>query len=90
MISQYLALGVRILFIFLTTAIIIRVVLSWFQVDRHNALFAVIHDIADPILDVFKRVIPPIGMFDISPMVALFALNFLEWLLLSLINLMNF
>jgi YggT family protein len=34
--------------------------------------------LTDPILEPFRRIIPPLGMFDISPIIVLFLLNFLQ------------
>lgn len=61
-------------------AILVRVLLSW--VDRNpyptNAFKRLLFALTDPILLPLQRLIPPLGMFDVSPVVALFALGILE------------
>jgi len=37
-----------------------------------------LHDTVEPYLGIFRRLIPPIGMFDVSPIVALIVLS-LAW-----------
>ena len=57
--------------------IVIRIVLSWVLTGTNKAL-RLLHRLTDPILEPFRRLIPTIGMFDISPIVVLFLLNFLQ------------
>ena len=57
--------------------IVIRIVLSWVLTGTNKAL-RFLHRLTDPILEPFRRLIPPLGMFDISPIVVLFLLNFLQ------------
>lgn len=58
-------------------AIFIRVLLSWFPVDPENPIIRFLNDITEPVLAPFRRVIPRIGMFDLSPLAALLVLQFL-------------
>jgi YggT family protein len=63
-----------------TFAIIIRIVLSWIAPNTYNPATALIANMTDPILRPLRRYIPPIGGFDVSPIVAiiiLFALSIL-------------
>jgi YggT family protein len=55
--------------------IILQVVFSWVGFFGHR-LSRLVSRIANPILDPFRRMIPPIGgMFDISPIIAIIFLN---------------
>lgn len=59
-------------------AILVRVVLSWLSPGQQNPAIAIINTITEPVLRPFRRIIPAMGGFDISPMLAmigLFALN---------------
>jgi YggT family protein len=52
----------------------VRMILSWFPYNPSsplNPVRSVIFTITEPVLAPFRRVIPPIGMFDISFLVAL-------------------
>ena len=61
----------------LSAAIFIRVLLSWFPIDPRNPLVTLLYDITEPILQPLRRVIPRMGMFDLSPLVALLLIQFL-------------
>jgi YggT family protein len=59
-------------------AIIIRVVLSWVSQGGYNPATAIIASLTEPVLRPFRRLIPPIGGLDISPifaMILLFAVS---------------
>ncbi len=89
MIGLILIRTVDILFTLLTWAIIIRVLLSWIPgIPWHHPLVRALISITDPILEPARRVIPPIGMLDISPIVVLIVLEILrEFLIRFLANL---
>jgi YggT family protein len=54
--------------------IFIRAVLSWFAVSRSNPIVAFFEYSTEPILAPLRRVVPRIGMIDITPMVAIIIL----------------
>ncbi|PGS53670.1 YggT family protein [Bacillus sp. AFS041924] len=56
--------------------IIIHIILSWFPQIRQSGFGRIIGSISEPYLEPFRRIVPSIGMFDFSPIVALFALEF--------------
>jgi YggT family protein len=60
-----------------TLLIVIRIVFSWVM-SHGNPVLRVLMRLTDPILEPFRRIIPPLGMFDISPIIVLFLLNFLQ------------
>ena len=55
----------------LTAAIFVRALLSWFPIDPRNPLVTLLYDVTEPILDPLRRVIPRLGMIDITPFVAI-------------------
>ena len=62
------------LFIF---SIIILVIISWiapFVQGQNNPLVSILRSITDPLLRPARKYIPPIGVFDLSPLVVLIAL----------------
>lgn len=67
---------------FLAFAILARALLSWFPIDRNGPIFQFLNAVTDPILEPLRKVIPPIGMIDITPMVAMFLLFFVASALL--------
>jgi len=65
--------------------LLIRVLLTWFpSIDWSNGILSALCSITDPYLNIFRGVIPPIGGFDISSLLAFLLLNFLEGRLYSL------
>jgi len=79
-----------IVFEVLWWAILIRVLLSWLpmagvQIDRYNPVINILYTITDPILEPLRRY-TTVGMIDLSPLVALIGLRFLEQILVSLLR----
>ena len=59
--------------------------LSWIpNLDRGNPLVQLLRQITDPVLEPARRIIPPIGGLDISPIVVLLLLRLLEQVLVRL------
>ena len=50
--------------------------MSWFPNARESAIGQFLARICEPYLEPFRKIIPPIGMMDISPIVAFLVLNF--------------
>lgn len=69
---------VHLLFQVLTWAIILRALLSWFNLPPTHPLIVLLYDVTEPILAPLRRVIPRIGMIDISPVVAIVLMNVLS------------
>ncbi|MEO1208185.1 MAG: YggT family protein [Cyanobacteria bacterium J06638_20] len=75
--AQSLAAFLQIYFVL----IIIRVLLSWFPtIDWYNQPFNALSQLVDPYLNLFRRIIPPIGGLDLSPILAIFALQLVSQL----------
>ncbi len=55
-------------------AIFIRIILSWIAQGGYNPATAIITTLTEPVLRPFRRVIPPMGGFDISPIFAIILL----------------
>jgi YggT family protein len=62
----------------LSIAILIRVLLTWFPVDPSNPIIRILYDVTEPILAPLRRVIPRIGMFDLSPIAAMLLIQFIS------------
>ncbi len=72
---------IRILAEVLTTAIFIRVILSWFSPGPTNMLTRLLYQVTEPVLAPLRRIIPRVGMLDFSPMVAIILLQLIAKLL---------
>jgi len=58
--------------------LIVRVLMSWVSPDPFNPIVQFLTRVTDPVLEPLRRIIPPIGMVDISAVVALLLLRALQ------------
>lgn len=77
---RMLALTVM-LFIF---AIIVSIIISWIAPGQYNPIAAIANTLSEPVLRPFRRLIPPIGGFDITPIFALIILGALRIFILGI------
>ncbi len=78
---EFLRQFISIFFNVLTFAIIARALFSWFNPGFTNPIGRFLFEITEPVLAPIRRVIPGLGMIDISPIVALILLQVLSQLL---------
>lgn len=64
--------------------VFILVIFSWIGTPPHPAA-RLINQVILPYTDIFRRIIPPLGMIDISPMVAIFTLMIIRAQVLPII-----
>ena len=83
-IRDFITLALNI-FIF---AIIIQAVLSWINPDPYNPVSGLLFNITRPVLQPFRSLIKPVGGLDLSPLVALIVLMFIERLVVYLFNML--
>ncbi|MBI3974935.1 MAG: YggT family protein [Armatimonadetes bacterium] len=76
---------VTILFYLFYAAIIIEVLLSWVPGARETPAGYAVHRLTRPILDPIRRLVPPVGGFDLSPFVAILLLTVLRRILTDLV-----
>ncbi len=71
---------------FLTLLVIVRVLLTWIpSVDYGHPLIRLIARITDPILLPVRRILPPMGGLDLSPIIAILLLSLVGHLLHQLL-----
>mgnify|MGYP001676072498 FL=1 len=58
---------------------------SWVPQIKNNFIVEFLEAICEPYLKLFRKFIPPIGMLDISPVVALIVLSVIQNLLIALL-----
>jgi YggT family protein len=69
--------------------IFVRILLSWFQTaEWADRIMSFLSPITDPYLNIFRSFIPPLGGIDISPIVAILLLQFVQQALPMLSNAM--
>jgi YggT family protein len=66
-------------------ALLARVILSWVGLGRYNRWLRPAYWLTDWLVEPIRRVLPPMGMFDLSPLVALLALWMLRAIVVAII-----
>jgi YggT family protein len=81
---------VSALFLVYLILIFARIVLSFIPRIPYNptlrTVVGFIHEVTDPYLNIFRRVIPPIGPLDISPILAILVLGIAQALIVGAIE----
>lgn len=62
-------------------AIFIRAIISWLPIDRKNPLIVILDQITEPVLAPLRKVVPMIGMMDITPLIAIILLQVISGVL---------
>lgn len=57
--------------------ILVRVILSWINVDHCNPIVRWIYKLTEPVLDPVRRLLPQMGL-DLSPLIVLLVIEMLE------------
>lgn len=86
MIGETLRTTIELFFDILSLLILARILLSFVPQLRENAIAEAVYSITEPILRPFQRLIPPLGAFDLSPIVAILALGVIQYILLQLVE----
>ena len=61
-----------------------RIILSWVQMGGARTptsmgpVVKLVYDATEPVLGFFRRIIPPMGMFDLSPLIVFLILGFIQ------------
>jgi len=77
---------IDLIFTFFYLAIMARIILSWFRIDPYHPVSKLLFQVTEPILALFRSIIPPIGMLDISPIVAIIVLGIVQQVLFLIIQ----
>ena len=55
-----------------------RIILSWVRLDPYHPIVKFIYEMTEPVMGPFRRLIPSIGMIDISPIVLFLVLDWVQ------------
>jgi YggT family protein len=72
----YLLQGILYFLIAYQYTIFLFVLMTWFPNFRGSALFRLLYKVVEPYLGRFRRIIPPIGGLDFSPIIGFMLLSF--------------
>ena len=65
-------------------AIIINIILSWIAPGSYHPAAQLLYQLTEPVMQPFRRVIPPMGGIDLSPILVFLAISIIQVLLKSL------
>ncbi|GAB1534872.1 hypothetical protein ADMFC3_05030 [Geovibrio sp. ADMFC3] len=71
-----------------TWLIIIRALMSWVSPDPRNPVVQFVIAMTEPVMEPFRKIIPPLGFVDISPIILLVVIYFVRIMLSRLIGLL--
>ena len=69
--------------------ILIYVLLSWFRLPYNlwlNRIQRFLYDVCEPYLRLFRRILPAMGPLDLSPIIAVFSLYFLDRVIKTILD----
>lgn len=68
--------------------IVIYIIMSWFPIREGSFVYdigMVLRQVCEPWLGLFRRIIPPLGMIDFSPVIAILVLNLIPRLVTGIL-----
>lgn len=71
----------QILIVFLNlyyVILLIRVLITWFPIDRYNPIVKTLFALTEPLLEPIRSIMPRTGALDLSPLVAMLLIFFLQ------------
>jgi YggT family protein len=74
---------IQLVLTILSIAIIGRAVVSWFDPTGRSPIQRILIDLTEPIIAPIRRVVPSMGMIDISPFIALLLIQVVSRMLAS-------
>jgi YggT family protein len=77
---------VNLLFNVFIFSIIARALLSWLNPGRFDAASSILYSLTEPLLNIFRRIIPDLGGIDLSPLAALLFLQVARMIILPPLN----
>ncbi|MGE5379880.1 MAG: YggT family protein [Methylocystaceae bacterium] len=77
LVFQFISMAIRVMW----WLIIVRAVLSFIPHNPRQYGIRFIYDVTSPILNPIQKFVPPVGVFDFSPYIALLILGALQHLL---------
>ncbi|OUO22483.1 YggT family protein [Collinsella sp. An307] len=73
---------------FYETLILVYIILMWFPLREGGIAYdvaMVLRSLCEPFLSIFRRIIPPMGGIDFSPVIAVLALNVIARLVIGIL-----
>ncbi len=88
-VADYVAAFFRVYSLLILAYIVLSLIYAFGRLPYSrtlNAIFEFLRDIAEPLLRPFRKILPTLGPFDFSPIVALLALGIVGSIIVSVIR----
>ncbi|MCB0011584.1 MAG: YggT family protein [Anaerolineales bacterium] len=85
MITNFIATVINVIYYVFVIALLVRMILSFVGPYKYEQVWRVVRDLTEPVLAPVRRILPPMGGLDFSPMIVLLVAGFLRGILLSLL-----
>jgi YggT family protein len=77
---------VRALANLVTLVVIVDVLASWVLPNPYHPFRLAVHRLVEPMLAPIRRLVPPVGMIDFSPMILILLVQVIEVVLVNLLS----
>ena len=64
--------------------VVARSLLSWFPIDQGSPIYQILFKVTEPLMDPLRKVLPNMGMIDLSPMAVIIMLIVFQQVVISL------
>lgn len=82
---EFLRFFIDILYWVFWILILARVILSFTRTSPYHPLVRLVYELTEPVLAPIRRILPPMGGLDFSPLIALLLLDLLRRLIYQLV-----
>ena len=86
MLASILLEFIRLVFTVFSLLLLARILMSWFNPDPSSPIVRFLYNVTEPVLAPVRRILPPAGMLDLSPIVVLIGATVLQELLIRLVR----
>lgn len=77
---------IQMIFYLWQLLLLARILLSWVRVDPYHPAIQFLYAMTEPVLRPIRDLLPPAGMFDFSPLVAIILAQVLQMVLVQIIR----
>ncbi|MEK6791315.1 MAG: YggT family protein [Deltaproteobacteria bacterium] len=84
--ANFISAAARVLDALLTVymwVLIARAIISWVNPDPYNPIVRFLYQATEPVLGRVRRLLPFMGGLDVSPIVVILAIYFIQWFVVS-------
>ena len=76
---------VQALFELYSFLLLARILVSWFQPDPYNPIVQALVTLTEPVLAPIRRILPPAGPLDFSPILAFILIRVVQMIVVSML-----